>query len=46
MSSKSKELQQLGANLIRASELAVKDESKDLSSILYIVGHPEDITQP
>lgn len=46
MSSYSKELQKFGANMIRASELAVKDESKDLSSILYIVGHPEDITQP
>lgn len=46
MSSWSKELQKLGANLTRASELAVKDESKGLSSILYIVGHPEDIKQP
>lgn len=40
------EIAKLGAKSIRASYLLYKDESKDLTPILYIVGHPEDITQP
>lgn len=40
------EIAKLGAKSIRASDLLYKDESKDLTPILYIVGHPEDITQP
>lgn len=38
------EIAKLGAKSIRASDLLYKDESKDLTPILYIVGHPEDIT--
>lgn len=43
------EIAKLGVKSIRASDLVNSDETEDIAklrSILYVVGHPEDITQP
>lgn len=43
------EIAKLGSKSIRASDLVNDDESDNLTklkSILYVVGHPEDITKP